>query len=334
MTTIEKEKLYTKYLLTEPKRASWLKISNIMWIEKKQINRFLLDHCNEPKQVFDAVKQHIDLEWWVFSIDDQVEDKEFSRIWKWDLVGKFWSWRHHDVVIWINLVTLYYTDKKWVRVPINRRVVDKTDWKTKNDYFMEMLVESFTWWIRPSMITGDCWYWSAANCNFITWQWIGFLFWIKTNRKVKIWVDWYKNLSECIIPKEWVIGYIKDIGYAVIFEQQGNFYMYRDHYKTNDKDKALEWIKRRDFEIIHAKHWHIEEYHRALKQLCNVDKHFLRNKNCVLTHIYCSIKAYCILEINRMLWKFQNIYDLARENLKQYISQLMSSQELDELIFF
>ena len=334
MTNMDKEKLYTKYLLTEPKRASWRKLSEIMRMENKQINRFLLEHSNNPKQVFDITKGYIDCEWWVLSIDDQVEDKEFSRIGKADLVGRFRSWRHHAVVIWINLVTLYHTDSKWVRLPINRRVVDKDEWKSKNDYFMEMLVECFTWWIRPSMITGDCWYWSGENCNFITTQWIGFLFWIKTNRKVKVWIDWYKSLSECIIPKEWVIGYVKEVWYAMIFEHQGNFYMYRDHYKKNDGAKALEWIKRRDFESIHAKHWNIEEYHRALKQLCNVDKHFLRNKNCVLTHIYCSIKAYCILEINRLLWKLQNIYDLARESIKQYVTKLMNDSLIDQLIFF
>ena len=332
METKSKLDLYTKYVLIEPKRVSWNKLCDIIKVDHKQINRFLCNFDNNPYNLFQEIRSFIDLEWWTFSIDDQVEDKEFSKISKSDLVGRFWSWRHHSVVVWINLITLYHTDYKWNKFAVNWRVVDKKEWKTKNDYFMEMFKECITRWFKPSMITWDCWYSSEQNLNFITKQWIWFLFGIKSNRLVKKNdSDKYSLISSHSIPKEWLIVFLKWVWYVVVFEKDGNYYAYRDNYKTNDSSDVLKSITRKDFEIEHAKHRDIEEYHRALKQLCNIDKHFLRKKTCILTHIYCSIRAYCILEINRILWIIENIYDLARNNLKQYISSHILTLRLDWL---
>jgi len=325
--------IYTKYLITEPKRASWNKLSEILDVDHKQINRFLLNYNSKPYNLFLQIKPYMILEWWTLSVDDQVEDKEFSKIGKADCVGRFRSWRHHAVVIWIDLVTLYYTDPKWSRFAVNRRVVDENDHKSKNDYFIEMLEECLTWWIKPSMITWDCWYASEKNLNFITRQWIWFLFGLKSNRLVKIDSKEYKPVSLHSIPKQWVIGFIKWVWYAVTFENDGNYYIYRDNYKTNDKADVLRSITRNDFEIVHAKHWNIEEYHRALKQLCNMDKHFLRNKACILSHTFFSIRAYCILEVNRILWKIKNVYELARTSLKTYISEQLNTLKLNGLEF-
>lgn len=56
-----------------------------------------------------------------------------------DLVGFFWSGKHHRSVKGINLITLYATDLQGKNVPINFRLYDKSENKTKNDYFLDML---------------------------------------------------------------------------------------------------------------------------------------------------------------------------------------------------
>ncbi len=43
----------------------------------------------------------------------------------------------------INLITLYYTDPQGQHQPVNFRVYDKAEGKTKNDYFLDMLAEVF-----------------------------------------------------------------------------------------------------------------------------------------------------------------------------------------------
>jgi hypothetical protein len=45
------------------------------------------------------------------------------------------------VVKGLSLVTLYYTDPQGRSVPVNYRVYDKADHKSKNDYFQDMLAQ-------------------------------------------------------------------------------------------------------------------------------------------------------------------------------------------------
>ena len=43
------------------------------------------------------------------------------------------------------------------------RTEDKSESKTKNDYFMDMLSEVLSWGAKIQFITGDSWYSSTGN---------------------------------------------------------------------------------------------------------------------------------------------------------------------------
>ena len=51
------------------------------------------------------------------------------------LSGYYWSGMHHGVVKGVNLITLYYTDPQGQHRPVNFRVYDKADNKTKKITF-------------------------------------------------------------------------------------------------------------------------------------------------------------------------------------------------------
>ncbi len=72
------------------------------------------------------------------SVDDSVLDKPYS--YSVALVGYFWPGKHHRPVKGINLITLNYTDISGLHMPVNYRIYDKSEGKTKNDYFQEMLI--------------------------------------------------------------------------------------------------------------------------------------------------------------------------------------------------
>ena len=55
----------------------------------------------------------------------------------------------------IYLITLYTTDQNSQNIPINFRIYDKSESKTKNDYFMDMLSEVLSWGAKIQFITGD-----------------------------------------------------------------------------------------------------------------------------------------------------------------------------------
>ena len=67
----------------------------------------------------------------------------------------------------INLITLYYTDISGLHMPVNYRIYDKSEGKTKNDYFREMLIEVLAWGLKPAFVTGDSWYSCTINLKVI-----------------------------------------------------------------------------------------------------------------------------------------------------------------------
>lgn len=64
----------------------------------------------------------------------------------------FWSGKHKRAVKGINLIALYYTDKEGNSYPVNFRIYDKQESKTKNDYFREMVLEVIQWKLEPAWI--------------------------------------------------------------------------------------------------------------------------------------------------------------------------------------
>ena len=73
------------------------------------------------------------------SVDNTTLDRPLSQ--KKELARHFWSGKHHCTVKGPSLVTLYYIDVQGRSLPVNYRVYDKADGKTKNDYFQDMLAE-------------------------------------------------------------------------------------------------------------------------------------------------------------------------------------------------
>ncbi len=90
--------------------------------------------------------------------DDTVIDKPYSDPHLTELISHFWSGKHHRVVKGIQLVTLYYTDLSGKSLPVNYRLYDKQDGKTKNDYLREMIAEVLDWGLKPRTVTTDAWY--------------------------------------------------------------------------------------------------------------------------------------------------------------------------------
>lgn len=127
------------------------------------MNRFLLRERYEPRDLFDEIKPYINLTGGIVSVDDTVADKPYSEQDLTELIGYFWSGKHHQVFKGINIVTLYYSDLSGKSVPINYRIYDKKEGKTKNDYFREMFSEVVTWGLKPWLVTGDSWYASARK---------------------------------------------------------------------------------------------------------------------------------------------------------------------------
>jgi len=110
-----------------------------MSISHDSVNRFLNRESYTGRDLFNEASPTLNLKGGTLSVDDSLLDKPYSQYMA--LVSHFWSGKHHRTVKGINLVTLYYLDIQGKHQPVNFRVVDKVEGKTKNDYFQDMLAE-------------------------------------------------------------------------------------------------------------------------------------------------------------------------------------------------
>lgn len=134
----------------------------------------------------EEIKTSINLIGGTLSGDDTVIEKLYSNPIKTQLIGYYWSGKHKKAIKGINLITLYYTDLDGHSVPINYRLYNKEEGKTKNEYLREMIEEVIQWGIIPKTITTDSWYSSKDNLRFFRDKNFNFLVGIAKNRQVKV----------------------------------------------------------------------------------------------------------------------------------------------------
>ena len=157
------------------------------------------------------------LEEGILSVDDTVLDKPYSQEGKTELVGYFWSGLHGKAVKGINLVTLFYGEVGGMRVPVNFRVVDKAEGKTKNDLFREMVSEVLGWGLAPAMVTADSWYSGVENLRFLRDQGLSFMIALEKNRLVSEQRGEQVRVENVDLPESGKAMYLRHFGWVSVF---------------------------------------------------------------------------------------------------------------------
>jgi len=277
--------IYILFLLSEPKYVSCVRLAGILSdLSHDSINRFLARENYTPEDLFKEVEPKIELEGGTVSVDDMVIDKLYSDPTKAELIDYFWSGKHKKTVKGINVVTLYYTDVKGMSLPVNYRLVNKKSGQTKHDYFLEMMAEVIAWGLKPSTVTGDSWYGKIKNLNYLKDKEWGFLFALQPNRSVALEHGKYVQVQSLDIPEDGLIVYLKKVGRVKVFRTvfKNEFRYYAVSRPTETELLVIGWG---EFKIIHDQHWGIERYHRALKQVCNIERFQVRESQAINTHI-------------------------------------------------
>jgi len=219
------------------------------------VNRFLLRERYDPKDLFDEVKSQINLRGGTLSGDDTVIDKPYSDPSLTELIGYYWSGKHHRVVKGIHLITLYYTEAAGKSVPVNYRLYNKQEGKTKNDYFREMITEVLSWGLMPKMVTSDAWYSSQENLKFLKDKELGLLMGIAKNRKVSVHGVKYIQIKNLEIPDEGLVVHLKKFGQVKVFQSYFKNEAHRYYIMYLPDKDALVAITRAEFRALHSIHW-------------------------------------------------------------------------------
>ena len=318
--------LYTLFLLSEPKYVSCLRLSEILeGISHDSINRFLLREKYTPRDLFNEVKENLTLTAGTLSVDDSVVDKPYRDPNKSAFVDYFWSGKHKRSVKGINVITLYYyyTDREGNSYPVNFRIYDKQEGKTKNDYFREMVTQVKAWGLQPVYVTGDSWYSSLNNLKFLRNEKVGFLFGVANNRQVSQEPGKTLPVKELEIPIDGLMVYLKAFGWVRLFCQrfkhESRYYIL---YKPEPAE--LEQTTNHNFKAIHDNHWKIECFHRIIKQVCNIERFYVRDKQAIRNHIFFALLAFCKLQTLCIRGLLDNCYRISRQLFVPVIRQFIT----------
>ena len=309
--------MYISFLLGEPKYGSCCRLAEVMDISHDSANRFLQRERYEGKDLYNESAPLLNLKGGTLSVDDSVLDKPYSQYLA--FVGYFWSGKHHRSVKGINLITLYYTDTEGQHLPVNFRVYDKSEGKTKNDYFREMLEEVLAWGLDPAFVTGESWYSGVDNLKRVKNHRLGCLFAVESNRTVSLEKGHWLQVQKLDIPDDGLVVWLKDFGNVKLFrtwlkDQPRHYAVFLPD------DGQLACFDRKAFLEQHDKHWHIEQYHRAIKQVCNIENFQVRSKTTIRNHLFAALCGYVQLQKLSAMSLIDNCYSVQRNLFNEVIA--------------
>ena len=293
-----------------------------MSISHDSVNRFLNRESYTGRDLYNEARPSLNLKGGTLSVDDSVLDKPYSQYMA--LVSHFWSGKHHRAVKGINLVTLYYTDNQGKHQPVNFRVVDKAEGKTKNDYFQDMLAEVLAWGLEPAFVTGDSWYSCVSNLKRIKNHQMGLLFALESNRLVSVEKGSWVQVQQLEIPADGLLVWLKNFGQVKLFRTQLKDQL-RHYISALPSDEQTASFDHKAFSEQHDRHWQIEQYHRAIKQVCNIERFQVRSKGAIKNHLFAAICAFVQLQKLSFATVISNCYGLQRNLFKDVIASFIGT---------
>ncbi len=229
------------------------------------------------------------------------------------------------------LLNLYYTDVSGKSVPVNYRIYNQQVGKTKNDYLLEMITEVLNWGLKPQTVTTDAWYSSKKNLKFFKEKELRFLTGIAKNRSCSIDGKNFTQVQNLEIPEDGLIVYLKSFGQVKVFRKSFKNETYRYYIMYIPEKDPLLSISRTEFKELHSIHWGIECNHRAIKQVCGIERFMVsqrvagvppvvatgeparvRTTSAIKTHFFSAIRAFTQLELMRSEELIENWYEIQR----------------------
>jgi putative transposase len=270
----------------------------------------------DPETLWSEVQPQVVRDDGYLILDDTVLDKPFA--FAMDLVHYVWSGRHNRVVKGIDLITLLWTDGDR-HLPCDFRLYDKPfDGQSKNDHFRALLRTAQARGFRPRYVLFDSWYSNLDNLKLLRslgWHWLTQL---AANRLVNYERTGLQPVAGAPILPEGTIVHLQGFGMVKVFlivTKDGD----RQYWATDD----LEMTELGRLTCADAS-WRIEEYHRGLKQLTNVDRCQARSERAQRNHIGMAVRAFVRFEVHcfhtGINW-LQAKLEILRDAVRNYLAR-------------
>lgn len=310
---------YINFLTASPKNYSCCEAEKVHPDQKNgpshdAINRLLRRMPANAAALREEASQFVTADKGVLIFDDSTLDKPYAQ--KIELVGHYWSGKHHKSVKGVSLVTMLWSDGD-AHIPCDYRIYDKIrDGKTKNDHFSDMLFKAMVRGFNPECILFDNWYASLSNLKQVrSFGW----FWLTRLEKSRLVNPDGKGnvpLSSADISETGTRVHLRGFGFIKVFGIAAKDGSTR-YWATNDLDMdELRRLRLSEFS------WTIEEYHRGLKQFCGVERCQARAAKAQRNHIGLAIRTFLRFEIfnlkHGLSW-FEAKTRIIREAVRAYL---------------
>lgn len=260
---------YIDFLIASPKSASCCEAARSQppspaLPAHDAYTRMLHRLVPDPEVLYHEAEPLVNKSDGILVLDDPTLDKFYAE--KIEPVHRHWSGKHKAVVWGINLISLVWADGDRI-MPLDYRIYDKpNDALTKNDHFRAMVKMAKGRGFHPQAVLFDSWYSGLDNLKLVRdCGWI-FLTQLKVNREVDLNHRGYLAVGLVPIPPEGATVHPRGFGSVKVFKvvsRDGDI----EYWATNDL--TMDELGRL---VLAERCWAVEEYHRALKQCCNVEK--------------------------------------------------------------
>ncbi|MDP2788962.1 MAG: transposase, partial [bacterium] len=245
-------KLYSNFLIANQNRYSGLelsKVSSVSDMHHDSVSRWLANSNFTSSELWNRVKNLIDIKSGYLVADDTLLDKKYSRVN--ELAKKQYSGNEHGLENGICLVNLLWTDSDKF-IPADYRIYKKeNDDKTKNDHLQDMLKRANQRGFSPLYVLMDSWYSSIDNLKLITkkLKW-NFICNLKSNRKISVRQGSYISIADLdLADKQARKVWLKEYGFVLvckIVDQDGDItYLATNDLSLTDYDDFINHFKNR-----------------------------------------------------------------------------------------
>ena len=187
-----------------------------------------------------------------------------------------------------------------------------------------MLDEWLLWGLKPAMVTSDSWYSCVKNLKRIKNHSMGLMFGVESNRLVSLEKGTWQQVQSLTIPVNGMLVYWRNFGQVKVFKTQLKDQL--RHYIVHLPEiSPLDAYQGDDFKIAHNAHWHIEQYHRAIKQLCHIEHFQVRGKIPISNPICSALCGYVDLQKVCATRLLSSIYQMQRALFKEVVAEFIES---------
>jgi hypothetical protein len=317
--------IYTDYLISSFGLTTGTGLSRVLdgAISHDRIQRFLSSPVKGGAAFWKVVKpfvRQVQAEEGVIIIDDSISEKPHTD--ENEIVCWHYDHTSGQTIKGINFITALY-HVKGVSLPVNYHLVSKPDLVldpqtgkqkrrarvTKNEVYRQLLRQVVANQIPFGYVVNDVWYASADNMTFVKHTLKRhFVMPLKTNRKVALSLDakqqgQYVRVDELVLEAETTATiYLEGVDFPL--------HLVKQVFTNDDGSVGILYLVTSDLELTYdgittryGKRWHVEPYHKSLKQNASLSLSPTRTVTTQSNHFFASLCAYIKLEMLKVTTK-------------------------------